>query len=296
MLIRLDSSLIEATKVRIAEEAETFPRDSELLGCWYVSLFSLEQQQALLYFHSATRYVVFGLTVRAQVLKSLGGYLQSLLWAQLLADGFYEDDALIACESLRDLEFKPFDVDAPIAEISTIIDRAQSFAGSLGSSSFVDELLLAASENWREGGIRSVEAFRQALQTDCDAAGLCAEEVEFPHNYAGGTFPRRSYQEYLAVTRTRRRERPVEAGPDPVEHARVMSLLDEQLRADFPPELRKTASRLQRSGYERYQLRRLLGCAVASAYFSSGNVAPEDELKRYRECLALLPNLSFLES
>lgn len=296
MLIRLDSALIEATKVRIAEDVEVAPRDLELLGCWYVALFSLEQQQALLYLHSETGYVVFGLTVRPQVLKSLGGYLQSLLWAQLLADGFHEEDALIACESLRDLDFATFDADAPLENIAAIIDRARAFAGSLGSGSFVDELLLAASENWREGGVRSVEAFQQALQTDCDANGFLAGEVEFPHHYAGGTFPRRSYQDYIAAARTKRRERPVEAGPDPLEHARVMTLLDEQLRADFPPELRKTASRLHRSGYERYQLRRLLGCAVATAYFSPESVEPEHDLQRYREYLALLPNLSFLQS
>lgn len=296
MLIRLDSALIEASKVRIDEDVEFVPRDSELLGCWYVSLFALEQQQAIVYLHSATRYAVFGLTVRPQVLKSLGGYLQSLLWAQLLADGFYEEDALIACESLRELEFAPFDVDAPFDELAAIAARARSFAGSLGSGSFVDELLLAASENWRGDGSGAVEAFRQALQTDCDAAGLRATEVEFPGNYAGGTFPRRSYQEYLAAARAKRRERPAEAGPDAVEHARVMSFLDEQLRADFPPELRKTAARLHRSGYERYQLRRLLGCAVASAYFSSQSEAPEHDLKRYREYLAQLPNLNFLQS
>lgn len=296
MLIRLDGALIEATKVRIEDDVERVPRDTELLGCWYVSLFSLEQQQAILYLHSETRYAVFGLTVRPQVLKSLGGYLQSLLWAQLLADGFYEEDALIACESLGELEFAPFDGAAPLGEIDAIVERARSFAGSLGSGSFVDELLLAASENWREAGVRSVEAFRQALQTDCDAGGLVAAEVEFPGSYAGGTFPRRSYQDYLAATRTKRRERSTDAGPDPLEHARVMTLLDEQLRANFPPELRKTADRLLRSGYERYQLRRLLGCAVASAYFSSESIAPERDLERYREYLALLPNLSFLQS
>ncbi len=127
MLIRLDSALVAATKVKI-DEGEFAPRDFELLGCWYVSLFSLEQQQAIVYLHSETRYAVFGLTVRPQVLKSLGGYLQSLLWAQLLADGFYEEDAVIACESLRELEFAPFDEGPAVALLAGVMERARVFA------------------------------------------------------------------------------------------------------------------------------------------------------------------------
>ena len=298
MLIRLDAPLLEATKVRVREDADGLaPQASELLGCWYVSLFALENQQALLYVHSETGYVVFGLTVRPQVLKGLGGYLQSLLWGQLVADGFYEEDAVVACESLRELEFATFDEGSPRAEIAALIARAQDFARELGSGSFVDEVLLAASENWRGGDQSAVSAFREALQRDCDVGGLLASEVDYPERYAGGTFPRRTYSEYLAAARARKRpERALENGPDPIQHSRVMSLLDEQLRADFPSELRATANRLYRSGYERYQLRRLLGCAVASAYFSGVLAAPEADLKRYREYLAQLPNLSFLQS
>ncbi len=291
MLIRLDSALIEAAKVRV-EESEAQVNPGELLGCWYVTLFKLDRQQAVLYFHSETGYVVFGLTVRPQVLKSLGPYLQSLLWLQLLADGLTEADALIACEAHRELNYVEFDGSAPLEELESIKARAQSFALGLGDGAFVDEILLAASENWRNHP-RAVDRFREALQRDCDAEGL-ASDVEFPANYAGGTFPRRSYQDYLAASRMRRRERS-EDGPDPVQHALVMGRLDEQLRANFPTELRTTATRLHKSGYERYQLRRLLGCAVASAYFAGDAIAPEQALKRYREFLAQLPNLSFLQ-
>jgi hypothetical protein len=71
----------------------------------------------------------------------------------------------------------------------------------------------------------------------------------------------------------------------------ILQVVDNQLRANDPPEIRSTLERLIKEGYSKEQAKELIGCAVTSEIFDILKNKKEFNLERYRAVLAKLPQM-----
>jgi hypothetical protein len=73
----------------------------------------------------------------------------------------------------------------------------------------------------------------------------------------------------------------------------IFEVIDNQLKAGNPPEVKETLKRLLTSGHSEKEARRLLGCVVAVEIFAVLNEGREYDQARYVEALRALPKLPF---
>jgi len=71
----------------------------------------------------------------------------------------------------------------------------------------------------------------------------------------------------------------------------ILEVVDNQLRADNPPETRTTLNRLIAEGYSEKAAKELIGCVVTSEIFDVLKNKEEFNLKRYVDALNTLPKL-----
>ena len=82
---------------------------------------------------------------------------------------------------------------------------------------------------------------------------------------------------------------------NPVLHAAIMEIVDNQLRDGMPPETRQTRDRLLAAGYPEEEARRLIGCVVVSEIYDVlKSNQPYDEA-RYVAALHRLPTMPWEE-
>lgn len=82
---------------------------------------------------------------------------------------------------------------------------------------------------------------------------------------------------------------------NPVLHAAIMEVVDNQLRDLDPPETKQTYDRLLAEGVSVEEVRRLIGCVVASEIFDMLKHEKPFDLGRYIKALSDLPKLPFDE-
>lgn len=73
--------------------------------------------------------------------------------------------------------------------------------------------------------------------------------------------------------------------------AAIMRVVNNQLRANNPPETRMTLDRLMREGHSEQEAKELIGCVIASEMFDIMKDQKPFDLERYRAALARLPRL-----
>ncbi len=73
--------------------------------------------------------------------------------------------------------------------------------------------------------------------------------------------------------------------------AMVLKVVDNQLRANDPPETRSTLERLLKEGYSKKEAKELIGCVVTSEIFDIMKTKKEFNPLRYRAALSRLPQL-----
>ena len=73
--------------------------------------------------------------------------------------------------------------------------------------------------------------------------------------------------------------------------ALILEVVDNQLRANKPPETRLTLERLIREGHPEQEAKELIGCVVTTEIFDVMKNKEEFNLERYRKALAKLPQL-----
>ena len=71
----------------------------------------------------------------------------------------------------------------------------------------------------------------------------------------------------------------------------ILGVVDNQLRANDPPETRSTLKRLVEEGYSEKDAKELIGCAVTSEIFDIMKNSEEFDLERYVAALNELPKL-----
>jgi len=71
----------------------------------------------------------------------------------------------------------------------------------------------------------------------------------------------------------------------------ILEVVDNQLRADDPPETRTTLNRLIAEGYCKKDAKELIGCVVSSEISDVLKNKEEFNLKRYVDALNKLPKL-----
>ena len=71
----------------------------------------------------------------------------------------------------------------------------------------------------------------------------------------------------------------------------ILQVVDNQLRADDPPETRTTLNRLIAEGYSKKVAKELIGCVVTTEIFDVLKNREEFNLKRYVDALNKLPKL-----
>ena len=71
----------------------------------------------------------------------------------------------------------------------------------------------------------------------------------------------------------------------------ILGVVDNQLRANDPPETRSTLKRLVEEGYSEKDAKELIGCAVTSEIFDIMKRGEEFDLRRYVAALNKLPKL-----
>jgi hypothetical protein len=71
----------------------------------------------------------------------------------------------------------------------------------------------------------------------------------------------------------------------------ILEVVDNQLRADDPPETRTTLNRLIAEGYSEKDAKELIGCVVTSEIFDVMKNKEKFNLKRYIDALNTLPKL-----
>jgi len=71
----------------------------------------------------------------------------------------------------------------------------------------------------------------------------------------------------------------------------ILGVVDNQLRANDPPETRSTLKRLVEEGYSEKDAKELIGCAVTSEIFDIMKNSEEFDLERYIAALNELPKL-----
>jgi hypothetical protein len=99
------------------------------------------------------------------------------------------------------------------------------------------------------------------------------------------------------VVRDARRSQPHE---DAAEHnprlkAAILQVVENQLRDNNPPETRQTYDRLRAEGHSDQEVRRLIGCVVASEIFDILKQQKPFDRDRYVKALARLPKLPWEE-
>jgi len=77
--------------------------------------------------------------------------------------------------------------------------------------------------------------------------------------------------------------------------AAVFEVLDNQLRADDPPETRATIERLRAQGIDESEARRLIACVIAAEIFAVMKTNTPFNRGRFVGQLAKLPDDSFLD-
>jgi len=78
---------------------------------------------------------------------------------------------------------------------------------------------------------------------------------------------------------------------NPLLKATILEVVDNQLRANDPPETRLTLERLIREGHSKQEAKELIGCVVTSEIFDIMKSKEEFNPARYRAALARLPQL-----
>jgi len=73
--------------------------------------------------------------------------------------------------------------------------------------------------------------------------------------------------------------------------ATILEVVDNQLRANDPPETRSTLKRLIAEGYSEKQAKEFIACAVTSEIFDVLKNEEEFDLQRYVDALDKLPKL-----
>jgi hypothetical protein len=81
----------------------------------------------------------------------------------------------------------------------------------------------------------------------------------------------------------------------PEANAAIMEVLDNQLRENNPPETRATYERLKRAGINEEETRRLLACVIVAEIFDVMKNKKAFNLTRFRERLAMLPEMPWME-
>ena len=71
----------------------------------------------------------------------------------------------------------------------------------------------------------------------------------------------------------------------------ILEVVNNQLRANDPPETRITLNRLIAEGYSEKDAKELIGCVVSSEIFDVLKSKEEFNLKRYVDALNKLPQL-----
>jgi len=71
----------------------------------------------------------------------------------------------------------------------------------------------------------------------------------------------------------------------------ILGVVDNQLRANDPPETRSTLDRLIAEGHSEKAAKELIGCAVTSEIFDVMKNKEEFNLQRYVDALNKLPQL-----
>ncbi len=75
--------------------------------------------------------------------------------------------------------------------------------------------------------------------------------------------------------------------------AAILEVVDNQIRANNPPETGSTLKRLIKEGYSEKEAKELIGCIVTSEIFDIMKNREEFDLERYVNCLNRLPELPF---
>ena len=78
---------------------------------------------------------------------------------------------------------------------------------------------------------------------------------------------------------------------NPRSKAIILEVVDNQLKANDPPETRSTLDRLLAEGYSEKAAKELIGCVVTSEIFDVTKNKEEFNLKRYVDALNKLPQL-----
>lgn len=71
----------------------------------------------------------------------------------------------------------------------------------------------------------------------------------------------------------------------------ILEIVENQLKANDPPETRKTLERLAAEGYSEDEAKRLLGCVVTSEIFDVLKKKESFNLERFVKALNTLPKL-----
>jgi len=82
---------------------------------------------------------------------------------------------------------------------------------------------------------------------------------------------------------------------NPVLHAAIMEVVENQLRDLDPPETKQTYDRLLAEGISAEEARRLIGCIIASEIFYILKDEKAFDLAKYIKALSDLPELPFDE-
>ncbi len=78
---------------------------------------------------------------------------------------------------------------------------------------------------------------------------------------------------------------------NPELRAVILEVVDNQLRANDPPETRSTLDRLVGEGYSQQEAKKLIACVVTSEIFDMMKNKKKFNPARYRAALAKLPQL-----
>lgn len=71
----------------------------------------------------------------------------------------------------------------------------------------------------------------------------------------------------------------------------ILQVVDNQLRANDPPETKQTLDRLISEGYSKKEAKELIGCVVSSEIFDIMKKQEEFNLERFVNLLKRLPKL-----
>jgi hypothetical protein len=75
---------------------------------------------------------------------------------------------------------------------------------------------------------------------------------------------------------------------NPILNAAIIEVVENQLRANDPPETRYTLKRLVEQGHSEAEAKNLIGCVVVSEIFDVLKSQKEFNIERYRVALAKL--------